>query len=171
MNRPADREEWEEALGDQRTEQNPREIGELLDQRLVEEWRGVYRASAEGMTLLKRGGLKDIEAHDAWILGDHKHHGPFHGDGARRVTRLDDLLPLGYGDKLVPVSDERYALVGARPGDVLVFRHAERAQPGDVWLTTGPHGEPVGLEEATGDTSNLERSSSLVLIAHIRRMV
>lgn len=170
LNRPASREEWEEALGDWHTEQNSREIGELLERRLVEEWRGSYRASAEGMTLLKRGGLKDIEAHDAWIFGDHAHNGPFYGDGARRVTRLDELLPLGYGDKLVPVSDERYALVGAQPGDVLVFRHAEHTQSGDVCLTTGPEGAPTGLEKAMDNTSSLERSSPLVLIAHLRRM-
>lgn len=166
LSRPLIREEWEEVLETQHIKQGAQKITELLEHGLAEEWRGAYRVSRQGIALLEPDGLERIDAHDRWILGDHEHHGALYGPSVRQVSRLDDLLPLGYGDILVPVSDERFALVDARPGDILVFRYAHDPKPGDVCTI---HDSTFAVIGVTHVTVPAQAESVYVLVAHIRR--
>lgn len=151
LTRPINRGEWQEGLGSLllgkiAIRNNHQAIEELLAGGLVEEWRGAYRASREALPLLRRGGMDGIDPHDRWAICEDG--SPMRGQGTEQITGLDELLPLGFGDVLVRVIDDRYALADARLGDVLVFRHAQVVNPGDLYLEVGQGAVPTGLSAA-----------------------
>lgn len=152
ISRPVSREEWDEALEGQHMEGGAQKLRDLLDRGLAEEWRGAHRVTRTGLALLEAQGLEGLP----------------HAPDTRQVSLPDDLPPLGYGDTLVTVVDDRFALVDAQPGDLLVFRSAEQLQPGDVCAIYNA-GHLTGLERITPPIG--VECGANVLIAHLRSVM